>query len=79
VGQSLNEFVTVVYDGTPENMISHALGINHIANSKVKIINNQATVYVPKISIGRVIGRAGWRIKLVTALLNLRINVVASN
>lgn len=79
VGQSLNEFVTVVYDGTPENMISHALGINHIANSKVEVIDNQATVYVPKVSIGRVIGRAGWRIKLVTALLNLRINVVVSN
>jgi GTP-binding protein EngB required for normal cell division len=79
VGQSLNELVTVVYDSTPENMISHALGINKVSGSKVEIINQQSTVYVPKAFIGRVIGRGGWRIKLVTALLNIRINVMASN
>lgn len=79
VGQSLNELVIVVYDSTPENMISHALGINHVSDSKVEVINQQSTVYVPKALIGKVLGRGRWRIKLVTALLNLRINVVASN
>lgn len=79
IGQSLNELVIVVYNSAPENMISHALNINHISNSKVVVIDNQATVYAPKSSIGKIIGRAGWRIKLVTALLNLHINVVALN
>lgn len=79
VGQSLSEFVTVVYNGPPEKMISHALGINHIVNSRVDFDDNQATVYAPISIIGRIIGRSGWRIKLVTALLNISIKIEPTN
>lgn len=79
VERSLGELVTIVYDGPLEKMVSYAFGLSYIKNSKVEITTNHAIIYVPKKSIGKVIGRSGWRIKLITALLNLHIEVVESN
>ena len=78
VGLALNEFVTVVYEGSPENMLTHALGINRNPDTQIEINGNQAKICVPKKLMGKVIGRNGWRIKLVTALLHLRIQVTES-
>ncbi|MCW7555096.1 50S ribosome-binding GTPase [Endozoicomonas gorgoniicola] len=78
VGLALNEFVTVVYEGSPENMLAHALGINRNPEARIEISGTQAKICVPKKLMGKVIGRNGWRIKLVTALLNLRIQVTES-
>lgn len=76
IGISINEFVIVVYDGDIHKMVSHALGINIIKGSKVEVEGSMAKVYIPEKDMGRVIGRAGWRIKLVTSLLQIKIELV---